>query len=47
MIIWEKNCGIKVFWEMVNEILMLMVYEVLCDMLLKDIEIEILIVKLM
>lgn len=39
-IIREKNCGTKVFREMVNEISTLMAYEVSRDMPLKDIEIE-------
>lgn len=39
-IIREKNCGTKVFREMVNEIATLMAYEVSRDMPLKDIEIE-------
>lgn len=44
--ICEKNCGIKVFCEVVNEIVMLMVYEVLWDMFLEDVVIEILMGKL-
>ena len=44
-IIREKNCGTKVFREMVNEISTLMAYEVSRDMPLKDIEIETPIVK--
>ncbi|MFC6202009.1 uracil phosphoribosyltransferase [Lactiplantibacillus nangangensis] len=39
-IIREKQCGTKVFREMVNEISTLMAYEVSRDMPLKDIEIE-------
>jgi len=39
-IIREKECGTKVFREMVNEISTLMAYEVSRDMPLKDIEIE-------
>ena len=39
-IIREKDCGTKVFREMVNEISTLMAYEVSRDMPLKDIEIE-------
>ncbi|MBT1144042.1 Uracil phosphoribosyltransferase [Lactiplantibacillus plantarum] len=39
-IIREKNCGTKVFREMVNEISTLMAYEVSRDMPLKNIEIE-------
>ena len=39
-IIREKNCGTKVFREMVNEISTLMAYEVSRDMPVKDIEIE-------
>ncbi|MDV0431302.1 uracil phosphoribosyltransferase [Lactiplantibacillus sp. DA1] len=39
-IIREKNCGTKVFREMVNEISTLMAYEVSRDMPLEDIEIE-------
>ncbi|QAR38264.1 uracil phosphoribosyltransferase [Lactiplantibacillus plantarum] len=39
-IIRGKNCGTKVFREMVNEISTLMAYEVSRDMPLKDIEIE-------
>ena len=39
-IIREKNCGTKVFREMVNEISTLMAYEVSRDMPLKDMEIE-------
>lgn len=39
-IIREKNCGTKVFREMVNEISTLMAYEVSRDMPLKDIQIE-------
>jgi uracil phosphoribosyltransferase len=37
-IIREKNCGTKVFREMVNEISTLMAYEVSRDMPLKDID---------
>ncbi|VDG19138.1 uracil phosphoribosyltransferase [Lactiplantibacillus mudanjiangensis] len=44
-IIREKECGTKVFREMVNEISTLMAYEVSRDMPLKDIEIETPIVK--
>lgn len=39
-IIRDKNCGTKVFREVVNEIAMLMAYEVSRDMPLTDIEIE-------
>ena len=39
-IIREKNCGTKVFREVVDEIAMLMAYEVSRDMPLEDIEIE-------
>lgn len=39
-IIRDKNCGTKVFREVVNEIAMLMAYEVSRDMPLEDIEIE-------
>lgn len=39
-IIREKECGTKVFREMVNEISTLMAYEVSRDMPLEDIEIE-------
>ena len=39
-IIREKECGTKVFREMVNEISTLMAYEVSRDMPVKDIEIE-------
>ncbi|KAF1299319.1 uracil phosphoribosyltransferase [Enterococcus sp. JM4C] len=39
-IIREKNCGTKVFREVVNEIAMLMAYEVSRDMPLEDIVIE-------
>jgi len=39
-IIREKQCGTKVFREMVNEISTLMAYEVSRDMPLEDIEIE-------
>jgi len=39
-IIREKDCGTKVFREMVNEIATLMAYEVSRDMPLEDIEIE-------
>lgn len=39
-IIREKNCGTKVFREMVNEISTLMAYEVSRDMPLKDIQIK-------
>lgn len=37
---------IKVFCELVDEIVMLMGYEVFCDFLLEDVEIEILIIKI-
>lgn len=36
----EKNCGTKVFREVVNEIAMLMAYEVSRDMPLEDVVIE-------
>ena len=36
----EKNCGTKVFREVVNEISMLMAYEVSRDLPLEDVEIE-------
>lgn len=39
-IIREKSCGTKVFREVVDEIAMLMAYEVSRDMPLEDIEIE-------
>ena len=39
-IIRDKNCGTKVFREVVDEIAMLMAYEVSRDMPLEDIEIE-------
>lgn len=39
-IIRDKDCGTKVFREVVNEIAMLMAYEVSRDMPLKEIEIE-------
>lgn len=39
-IIRDKNCGTKVFREVVNEIAMLMAFEVSRDMPLEDIEIE-------
>lgn len=39
-IIRDKNCGTKVFREVVNEIAMLMAYEVSRDMPLEDVEIE-------
>lgn len=39
-IIREKNCGTKVFREVVDEIAMLMAFEVSRDMPLEDIEIE-------
>lgn len=39
-IIREKDCGTKVFREVVNEIAMLMAYEVSRDMPLEDVEIE-------
>lgn len=39
-IIREKNCGTKVFREVVNEIAMLMAYEVSRDMPLEDVVIE-------
>ncbi|MGY3750218.1 uracil phosphoribosyltransferase [Vagococcus acidifermentans] len=39
-IIRDKSCGTKVFREVVNEIAMLMAYEVSRDMPLEDIEIE-------
>ncbi len=44
-IIRDKNCGTKVFREVVNEIAMLMAYEVSRDMPLEDVEIETPIVK--
>lgn len=46
MMICDKWVGMKVFWEMVKEILILMVYEVFCNMFLKDVEVEMLIVKI-
>ncbi|WP_203649740.1 uracil phosphoribosyltransferase [Secundilactobacillus yichangensis] len=39
-IIRDKNCGTKVFREVVDEITMLMAYDVARDMPLKDVEIE-------
>ena len=36
----EKNCGTKVFREVVNEIAMLMAYEVTRDLELQDVEIQ-------
>ncbi|MDT2815123.1 uracil phosphoribosyltransferase [Vagococcus carniphilus] len=39
-IIRDKNCGTKVFREVVDEIAMLMAYEVSRDMPLEDVEIE-------
>lgn len=39
-IIRDKNCGTKVFREVVNEIAMLMAFEVSRDMPLEDVEIE-------
>lgn len=39
-IIRNKNCGTKVFREVVDEITMLMAYDVARDMPLKDVEIE-------
>lgn len=39
-IIRNKNCGTKVFREVVNEITMLMAYDVARDMPLEDVEIE-------
>ena len=39
-IIRDKNCGTKVFREVVDEIAMLMAYEVSRDMPLEDIVIE-------
>ncbi|QIL46292.1 uracil phosphoribosyltransferase [Vagococcus coleopterorum] len=39
-IIRDKNCGTKVFREVVNEISMLMAFEVSRDMPLEDVEIE-------
>lgn len=39
-IIRDKNCGTKVFREVVNEIAMLMAYEVSRDMPLESVEIE-------
>jgi len=36
----DKNCGTKVFREVVNEIAMLMAYEVSRDMPLEDLVIE-------
>lgn len=39
-IIRDKNCGTKVFREVVNEIAMLMAYEVSRDMPLEEIEVE-------
>ncbi|MBM7710658.1 uracil phosphoribosyltransferase [Enterococcus xiangfangensis] len=39
-IIRDKNCGTKVFREVVNEIAMLMAYEVSRDMPLEEVEIE-------
>ena len=39
-IIRDKNCGTKVFREVVNEIAMLMAYEVSRDMPLEPVEIE-------
>jgi uracil phosphoribosyltransferase len=39
-IIRDKNCGTKVFREVVDEIAMLMVYEVSRDLPLEDVEIE-------
>ncbi|HEX5351547.1 MAG TPA: uracil phosphoribosyltransferase [Trichococcus sp.] len=44
-IIREKECGTKVFREVVSEIAMLMAYEVTRDMPLEDIEIETPLVK--
>ncbi|MDK2780091.1 MAG: uracil phosphoribosyltransferase [Trichococcus sp.] len=44
-IIREKDCGTKVFREVVSEIAMLMAYEVTRDMPLEDIEIETPLVK--
>lgn len=44
-IIRDKNCGTKVFREVVNEISMLMAYEVSRDLPLEDIEIETPLVK--
>lgn len=44
-IIRDKNCGTKVFREVVDEIAMLMAYEVSRDMPLEDVEIETPIVK--
>lgn len=41
----DKNCGTKVFREVVNEIAMLMAYEVSRDMPLEDVEIDTPIVK--
>ena len=45
-IIREKECGTKVFREVVSEIAMLMAYEVTRDMPLEDIEIETPLVKM-
>ncbi len=39
-IIRDKNCGTKVFREVVDEITMLMAYDVARDMPLKDVKIE-------
>ncbi|MGX6979580.1 uracil phosphoribosyltransferase [Vagococcus elongatus] len=39
-IIRDKNCGTKVFREVVNEIAMLMAYEVSRDMPLEEVEVE-------
>ncbi len=44
-IIRDKNCGTKVFREVVDEIAMLMAYEISRDMPVEDIEIETPIVK--
>ena len=41
----QKDCGTKVFREVVNEISMLMAYEVSRDLLLEDVEIETPLVK--
>src|SRR5699024_1277741 len=46
-IIREKDCGTKVFREVVNEIAMLMAYEVSRDMPLEDVEIETPMIKTM
>ena len=41
----QKDCGTKVFREVVNEISMLMAYEVSRDLPLEDVEIETPLVK--